>query len=182
LHDSIPTTEPTLLRAGDNWEWDKTVSDHLPSDGWALAYVLAGGPVGTTPLAISSTPSGDTYQVRVAAATTEDVPAGIYRLIGRVSKGTDRYTVHESTVTVEPDPATDTRSHAEKMCAKIEAELEARTATAGSTVKSWSQGGRSEEYSDELELRRQLGYYREQVRVERGGPVFIPVEAQFGAP
>jgi flagellar capping protein FliD len=168
-----------VLQAGDSWEWDRTVSDHTPTDGWALAYLLVGGPVGTAPVAISSTPSGDTYQVRVAASATEDVPAGIYSLIGRVSKGTDRYTVHKSTVTVEPDPATDTRSHAEKMCAKIEAELEARTATAGSTVRSWSQGGRSEEYSDEQELRRQLGYYRDQVRMERTGSPFVHVKSEF---
>lgn len=179
MHDSIPTSEPTLLRAGDTWEWDITDSEHSPGDGWALVYVLRRG---TTSISIVAGDDGaNTFEVRVTAATTASYQPGIYRLIGRVSKAGAVYTVYDDEVTVEPDPVNYAGSFAEQMVVKIEAELLARATAEQSGLRSWTQGGRSEEYAADSDaaLERKLGYYREQVRVERGGPLFVPINATF---
>ena len=118
--------------------------------------------------------------MRVAPATTASYAPGTYRLIGRVSKSTDTYTVYDDEVVVEPDPVNYAGSFAEQMVSKIEAELLARAVSGERVVKGWTQGGRSEEYVDDDTLRQQLGYYREQVRIERGGPLFVPINSQFG--
>lgn len=167
----IPTEEPTRLQAGDSWEWDRCIADYLPSDGWSLAYVLRG----PTTKNLSATPSGDVFEVRIAAANTESLPQGHYRLFGQVSKGTDRYTIYEGPAEVIGNPATAGQTRAERMVEKLEAELEARSAGG---ARRWQQGQRSAEY-DDADLRKQLAYWRKQVQRERGEESLTFAEVSF---
>jgi hypothetical protein len=177
LAHEIPTTEPTELIAGNSWQWDRVVDGHSPADGWSLTYFLRGAATHTIP----TTSEAGVFRVRRTGAQTQVISPGQYELTGRVEHAGERFPIFRGLVVVAPDPATAGLSFAERMCAKIEAELEARFgAGAGTNVRRWQQGARAEELAEEKELRRELGYYREQVRVERGGPVFVPVEGYFG--
>lgn len=183
-HDTIPTTEPLKLLAGDSWQWDRSVLDHAPSDGWELTYYLRRqGATLDSAINISTTDVSDVYQVRVAGSVTKDYLPGLYRLIGRVTKDTDVFTVHQSVITVMPDPVEQLASFAETMVSQIEAELLARTDPdrEGVGVERWRQGDREEQAGQQeiATLQKQLGYWRDQVRIERTGNPFIPVRAEF---
>lgn len=183
MHTAIENIEPKHLQAGDSWAWDKALSAHLPSDGWSLRYVLRRTP--DPPIAtINATAVGDHFEIRVPGTTTQAYPPGLYRLVGRVSKDNDRYTIYNCTLVVSPDPIEACGSFAEQMVAQLEAELLKLGSTlAANPVRSWTQGGRSEDYGGAEErqtLQQLLGFYREQVRQERGEPAIVTMEGWFG--
>ena len=175
MSGSIPTIEPAVIRAGDSLKWDRHLSDYPPSAGWALEYVFRAG---VTVATFNASAVGDHFEIRIPAADTENLPPGQYRLIGRVSRNGDRYTVHESTISIEPDPALGPASHAETMVARLEAQI----AALQSDVESWQQGDRAETVAKVADLRAQLNHYREEVRLQRGGPLFVPLPVEFRAP
>lgn len=125
----IPTTEPTELRAGDTWAWTITNADY-PAGTWTLKYSLVkrGGGVYKT---ITATASGTDHAVTVAKATTAGYAAADWDWVASVTNGTARYTLDSGTLKVLPDieAATsgyDTRTHAVKTLAALEAWIEAR--------------------------------------------------------
>jgi hypothetical protein len=104
---TVPTSEPSVLTAGDSWWWDRYVSDYPPSDGYTLKYQFKGEASFTVTAATSS--SGDYYEVREAPATHTAATAGPYRLIGYVVKSTtERWPVFDGLVELLADPSTNT--------------------------------------------------------------------------
>ena len=118
-----PTTEPTTLLAGDTAKWLKTVTDYPASEGWALSYTLVSA---TARITFTATTAVDDYLVSVPAATTAAWAAGSYEWRAQVSKSGEVFTVSTGTITVQPvfSSAIDSRSHARKALANIEAYLE----------------------------------------------------------
>lgn len=124
---NTPSSEPTQFRAGDTVLWSKSLADYSPADSWVLKYKFVGSAGKSDD--ITATVSGDAWVVTVAKTVTAALAAGIYTLIGWVEKGTERYTVAETTVQILTNiaiasAATDTRSHARKTLALIEAAIE----------------------------------------------------------
>lgn len=175
-----PTAVPASLIAGDSWRWDITLADYLPADGWTLKYSIRGPSV--LPVQ-AATPSGDTYQVRIAPADTGKLSAGQYRWTSWVENaGGDRFTVASGMLVVVPNPATvgTVESHAAKMVRFIEAALEGRIPE---DMQAFTIGGRSVQQIPILELRQLLGHYRTELRRElTPNRVGRRVEVHFTAP
>lgn len=180
---SIPTSEPTELTAGDSWQWDKTLGDYRPTDGWALEYVL----VGAMPFAINVTNarlvvSGDTYQVRVPAADTASLAAGAYRFAAYVSKAGDRFEILRTAVAVRANIATltDGRTVAEKELAIVDAAISGRLTN---DLQSYQINGRAVNKIPIEMLYQIRGRLRSQVWRERSpGQLGRPVRMRFGQP
>lgn len=144
---SVPTTEPSSLVAGITWQWEKTVSDYPPSEGWTLTYYLTGKT--SLSFAAEADPTDTVYSVSVPASETAAVEPGVYVWQARVSDGAGiirladagRFDVTRDVASVAENE--DARSHNEKMLARIEAEIEARLTGDGSGHDSYSIGGRS---------------------------------------
>lgn len=169
--------EPTRLRAGVSWSWDRYPSaDFLPSDGWALSYTLRRGNDG--PITVTGSGSADHFEMRVTGAASAAYPPGRYLVLGKVSKSGAVYVFYEGVLIVEPDLATAKPSHAERMVAALEARLEA---LAGSgEVTAFTEGAYSETRGPFADLTAQLGIWRDKVRRERGGKALTPVRGRFG--
>lgn len=174
---TIPTTEPTDLLAGDSWEWDRSVPD-FPASSWDLSYHF----LGPERFTITAQKDGDTFQIRVPASETTMRSAGPYRLVGRVTDGTDTYTVYEGPVVIRPDPATSvpTLSHAERTLAVIEAAIEGRLTA---DIEDYQVAGRAVKKIPIAELVKLRGIYRAEVWRARNPGRFGPsVEVVFGRP
>ena len=134
---TIPTTEPTTLASGTTWQWTKSLSDFPASAGLARVSLA-----GATSLSFAATATGDVYAVTVPAAVTEDVTAGTYQWLARLTLGGVVYDADSGTLVVTPniavDAASDQRTHAERMLAAIEAELQARIDGTGSAHDAYS--------------------------------------------
>lgn len=125
---AIPTREPSQLTAGDTWQWSQSFADYPASDGWALAYALRHPSL--TAINLAATADADVFLISIPAATTAAYAAGTYSMTGYVSKGDDRFEVFRGSLLVLADPVAattlDTRSHARKVLALVEAALEGR--------------------------------------------------------
>jgi len=183
-HETIPTVEPTRLVAGESWQWDRYLSDHLPSVGWHLTYFLRQGAAAAIVLTTSAG-ADDQFELRHTGNSSKDYPPGLYRLVGRVELTSgDRFIVYDGPIRIEPDPVDGTPSgtFGEQMLASIEAELLALSTTgAAQGVSRWKQGDREEELgqSDRESLMRQLGQWRDEIRQQRTGKLFQSVRGQF---
>lgn len=185
LAPTIPTTEPTSLRAGETWAWDVEVPDFPPSGGWSLRYHF----VGPTTFHVDATASGETYQVRIDAATSGTRTAGEYQWIAQAVQGSDVYpTGRAGALTIEPDFATigNRESHAAKMLALLESAIEAHLTGSMAGVEDFSINGRSVSRYSLAELRALRAQYAQEVEEQRalasGGSLFTPIEAHFRAP
>lgn len=183
---TIPTTEPATLIAGDTATWSKTLADYSAADGWALVYTLING---SSKITIDSTASGSDHLVNKNAAATAAWVAGQYAWRARVTKAGDSFTVATGTIVVEAAfsaSTLDTRSHARKALANIEAYLEN---SANITAGSYEIAGRKlQRYSisDLLSLRDK---YKTEVASEdaatnagRGLPDKRRIMVRFGSP
>jgi hypothetical protein len=86
---TIPVKEPSEFRAGDTVQWVKSLSDYSAEDGWVLSYYL----VGAARLTIVATESGSDFAIEIPATQTATLQAGDYFLEGKVSNGTQTFTV-----------------------------------------------------------------------------------------
>ena len=155
----VPTAEPEKLVAGDTLKFTIDLADYRPEDGWTLSYhfLSASADLGQH----DGSDNGDgTHLINVAAATTAGWAAGRYSYRAFVSDGSDRFSVREGELVVEPDFATvtthDGRTHARKMLDAVEALLEGK---ATKDQASYSVEGRAlQRYSfeDLLALRDKL--------------------------
>jgi hypothetical protein len=137
--------EPSKIVAGDTVGWTKSLPDY-PAASYTLKYELRG----PSSITITATGSGTEYTVAVLAATSDDYVPGIYSMYGVVSAGAVRHTVFQGTIEVvenptEIQPGTDTRGHARRTLALIEAAIENYAANpyqtitiAGRTKSNWS--------------------------------------------
>lgn len=176
-HTPTPQTEPTSAIAGDTWRWERVLSDHAPSDGWALSYAF----VGPSWLKVTAQPDGDKYVITVPAADTEKLEPGNYRWSAYVTKDPERFTIGEGRLLVRPnltrtDPA---KSHAERMVGLLETAIEEKI-TLGST--SIEINGRQANLIPTQELRQLLGHYRSELRRSRHPKKLgARVEVHFGS-
>ena len=113
---STPTTEPSVIIAGDTLAWRREdLQQDYPASTWTLAYRLL---TATGHIAITAAADGDAFAVNVAAATTASYPSGSYTWVASVSAGTQRYQVDQGSVVVRPNLAaassSDQRSAARK--------------------------------------------------------------------
>jgi hypothetical protein len=123
---SIPTTEPSSLRAGDTWQWrrEDLTADFPASGGWSLKYYFRNA---SAKFDITATADGDAFAVAVPKATTAARARGDYDWIAVVESATERYEIDRGMLEVEHDYATDAvyddRSFARRMLDAIEAAL-----------------------------------------------------------
>ena len=126
---SIPTTEPTSLRAGDTWQWRREDLDDYPASAWTLTYYFRNA---AARFDVTATADGSHYAVTVAKANTGK-PAGWYDWVAMASSATERFEVGSGRVEILPDwsaaTTLDGRSFARQMLEAIEAALLARATT-----------------------------------------------------
>jgi len=121
---TIPTTEPLSPRAGDTWQWTRSLSD-FPAPGWVLTYHAWNSSAAIT---ITASADGTDHSVSVPSATTGAYTAGRYEWVARVTDGASDYTIGSGIWQVLPavGAAMDTRSHARKMLEALDALIEGR--------------------------------------------------------
>lgn len=121
---TIPTSEPTVLVAGDTATWRRSLADFLASDGWALKYAFRGAGI----LNVTADADGDGYLVTVPKATTAGMADGLYEWTAYVEKGQEHFTVDAGRCLVTPDlsaaAAGVRQKHAERALPLIEAQIE----------------------------------------------------------
>lgn len=125
MAQTVPTTEPARVTAGDTLAWSITLPDYPANAGWSLKYRLisvAGA------IDITTTAAGDAHVVNVAAAVSSGYAAGTYAWQRYVEKGAERYTTGIGTLVIAPNLAAqvggyDTRTPARKILDAIEAAL-----------------------------------------------------------
>lgn len=127
---TVPTTEPTALRAGDTWQWTRKDLGDYPAPTWSLVYYFRNA---TSHFDVAATADGSTFAVSVALATTATRVPGWYGWSAFVTDGTDRHEVGTGRTQVLPDLAAasphDGRTFARRMLDFIEAALESRAST-----------------------------------------------------
>lgn len=129
----VPTTEPTVITAGDSASWKRSFND-FPAPTWVLSYRFirqpdaAGSGDDFLPITFTGTASGNDHLITLAAATTAPWSAGTYSGQGYVTSGSDRYTVWTGILTIAPNYATlsdiDPRTKARKILDFIESSIE----------------------------------------------------------
>lgn len=161
---TVPSTEPSSIRAGDLLTWKKALSDYPADAGWSLSYTLINA---TTKITINAGASGADHLVSVSAATTAAYAAGSYTWMARVTKGSEVYTVDQGSLTILPNLAAlstfDGRSHAKTMVEAIEAAIEGR---ASALQLRMTINNRSIEYMGAADLIKWLSFYRAEVAKE----------------
>jgi hypothetical protein len=161
----VPAVFPPYLVAGATWQWDQRLYDQasgdefLPDDGGTVTMRLLGHH--SLEFTATANTTDDVWEWRVASSTTDDIP---------VTKGNQKYTweiqgslagvvydLGRGSIFVYANPditaGDDRRSHAQKMVALIEAELEARVLGTGTGHNSYQIHGRSMEKFTLTELR-----------------------------
>lgn len=130
---TLPTVPPGSVVAGDSIAFTRAFQDYPASAGWELAYTLISK---TAVKNFTATADGDGFDVNVPAADTAAWAPDTYRLVEVLTNiGTGaRVTLNTTTLIVTPNLAAaqagvDTRTHAEKMLAAIDAWLEAKAPT-----------------------------------------------------
>lgn len=161
---TVPTTEPTTIRAGDFLSWTKSLPEHPADAGWSLTYTLINA---SSKITINASASGADHLVSVPAATTGSYTAANYTWMARVTKGSEVYTVDQGSLTVLPNLAAlstyDGRSHAKVMVEAIEAAIQGR---ASAMQLRMSINNRSIEFLSPTELIKWLSFYRAEVAKE----------------
>jgi len=124
MAQTIPTTEPSSLRAGDTWQWRREDLSDFPASAWTLKYYFRNA---AAKFDITAAADGDLYAVSVAKATTAPRTVGKYDWIAVVESATERFQVDSGRFEVLPNLATDAvydaRTFARKMLDAIEAAL-----------------------------------------------------------
>ena len=177
----IPSVEPTVLQAGDSWQWNRTYVDY-PASVWTLTYYLYGTTVVDAD-GFAASADGDEHQVRTLPDYSTAFAGGEYTLVGVISNGTDRFTIFEDALELIADPAVLAQSaqktHAETCYDLLVALIEGRIPK---DQESFQINGRAVNRIPIAEALKLRGYYAGQIEQERaggdrlGGPV---VEVTF---
>lgn len=161
----VVTKEPLELSAGDRWQWLREDLQDYPAGAWTLHYYFKSG---TDAFDFAAVADGTDFSVDQSPAQTSGFVAGQYEWTAYVVKTGDRQKVASGRLTVLADLANatviDSRSHAVKVLAAIEAVIEGR---ASKDQESYSINGRSlsrTSLTDLLEFRRT---YRAEVQLEQ---------------
>lgn len=165
---TIPANEPTQLRAGDTWEWTRSLGDY-PATSWTLKYRFKH--VSLTGFEITATASGTDHAVSVAASTTTGYAAGTYDWIAWVESGAVKKTVDQGRILVLADfrsgtaaSALDGRSQARKTLEDLKTALAAMSANPAR--KSYTIGDVSVTFADTADIIRRISYWEAEVARE----------------
>lgn len=179
----IPTCEPDVLVAADKWQWDKSLSDYPPSEGYVLKYELAGPATLPSPIQASASSAGDYFQVRDNPSGHSSIGVrGTYTLIGYVELGGVRVdTPYRGVVEILVfDTSTATVSHAETMVELLQSALETQVRDGKASI---AVQGDETRWLDIREIRRLLGEYWAIIEQERNvDEPFRSYQATFRAP
>jgi hypothetical protein len=189
LHNETPTSEPTVVRAGDTWKWRKNAGDHTPAAGWMLKYAfhnMGSASASNTRLLKTATANADNvnWDVNVLASDTAPLLPGNWKWQAFVEKGTERYTIDVGTLFVEPDlnaaAAGSQQSQNEKMLTAIQSVLSGR---ATNDIESYQIAGRAVNKIPIAELVKLENMYIAKVRAERNpGQFGVIHETHFVRP
>lgn len=163
---TIPTNEPTELRAGNTWQWTREDLADYPAPTWTLKYALKNA---TDHIEIVASASGTYHAVTVARATTLGYAAGRYTWVAYVESATERFDVDDGTLEVLPayaqasQVARDDRSHARIVLDAIEAVIEGR---ATKDQQAYTINGRSLERMPIKDLLAFRAQYKNEVEAE----------------
>lgn len=167
MAQSIPTTEPAILQAGDTIKWRKALPDYPASAGWSLAYRLINA---AARIDITAAAEGDDHLVTVAAATSAAWAAGAYTWTAFVTNGSDRYTLGSGTITIRPDLAAmqagfDARSTARKALDDLRTALAAWLSSNGH-IQEYDIAGRRVKFASADDLRARIALAEREVARE----------------
>lgn len=122
----VPTTEPTVIHAGDSIHFERDIDDYSAAD-WTLTYRLL-SMAGAAAITFTAAADGSKFEITVTSAVTAAWTAGEYTLIGYLTDGTSRVQVYSGKFSVLPDPATvdhfDSRTYLERILALLEEVIE----------------------------------------------------------
>jgi hypothetical protein len=157
---------PTTARAGDTFRTVRSWPDYPASAGWVL-HVTAVSAAGV--INVDGTADGDNHVLAVSADVTAGWLPANYRLVEYVTRGADRHTLAQYGFTVQTDlaaatVAADTRTHAERVLAHVEAFLEE------GTESEFEYAGRRLRNYPLPELLALRDRYRAEVRRQSGAP------------
>lgn len=180
---------PAFLVAGTTWQWTERLRDVAtneafdPGGGATVAFHLNG----KTSLQFAASDNGDGQWLfslgpSTAPGTDDIVADGGYRWFKLGTLSSKVYALGSGVIDVlgfpDTDNGKDNRTHAEKMLAAIEAELEARVPGTGAAVNSFSIGTRQFENVPLPELMTLRAKYAAEVAMQRYGKL-PDVEAHF---
>ncbi len=180
MSETLPTHEPASMSVGDSVRWKRRIEvygDHKdPADSWVLTYRLVNA---NDKIEIACTDNGDGYHLAsVTATTSADWVPGVYTWRAFVAQGSDRFTVGEGRICIEPNladlDAQDLRSWARRMLDAIEALLENRAtqdqqsySIAGRSISRFS---RAELMEQRRMLKREIANEDAAIQIAAGGP------------
>src|SRR3990172_4891835 len=126
---NYPTTEPTILTAGDRIAWKRIdLGTDYPPASYDLKYSARLEVAGTTEIEITATESGSTYLIEIPAATSAAYVAGRYHWQLYILRTSDsqRITLTSGTWEVKPNrdtATTDPRSSVKIMLDAVESAI-----------------------------------------------------------
>lgn len=169
----IPSTEPTVIRAGDSLAWSRDLPAYSADDGWSLKYRLL-WPAGA-PAEIASTGAGSLHSVALTAVDTAGYTAGTATLVAMVERGAgaslERVTLSQTAVNVLADLSVSTgfdgRSRAVIALDSLRAALASMVADESITAQSVSFDGRTTTFRSVADLRDMIAHYEREVAREQ---------------
>ena len=166
---NVPEGEPTRVVAGDTWTWKRSdLGVDFPFAQYTLSYALKRDGATGAPTIVTATGTSQSYEVSVPASTTQGLSPGPWSWDAYMTRISDSARVRIVTGRLEVLPNSaiatgDTRSHARRMLAAIEALLEGRSV---SDVASYTIQNRSLTKLTPEELTRWRNYYRREIQRE----------------
>lgn len=164
-----PEGEPQRAAAGDTWTWKRSdLGGDFPTADYVLSYALKRAAAASAPVIITATENGSAYEATLPAADTANLTPGVWNWDAYMTRSSDAARVKIGSGQIEVTPnfassSSDTRSHARKMLAAIEALLEGRSTA---DVNSYSIKDRSLTKMTPQELMEWRNYYRREVQRE----------------
>ena len=160
---------PEQFTAGDTLIMERDLPEYPADDGWQLQIVLVNA-AGQILLTGTATPEG-LHRIEQTSADTASWAAGKYAWTEQVSKGTERYTLNDGAIEIEPDFAAqtdgyDARSPWEKILEQLESAYRQMSAGQITTAKV-SFNNREVTYRSLEELIKAINHARQQVAREQ---------------
>jgi hypothetical protein len=176
-----PLPEPTELRAGDSWKWQRAF-DGFPSSAWALQYILNGPGVARFAFpsgATSAASDGQAFNVAATGTQTAAIVAGKYDIYAILTNSatSEQRTFELESVLITPNIAggvgtIDSRSFVKRTLDALEAAIDGDTSI---LVQEYEVHGRRVQYmkrTELLELRAQFKTEYRQEQINSGE--FVP--------
>lgn len=83
----MATAIPETFYAGGTIDWEFTLANNSPGDGWAAQMVLTPTFTGGTPITLAAGTSGNTFTLEETAANTASYDPGLYSWVIKATKG-----------------------------------------------------------------------------------------------